>query len=209
MKGNYAELTKLSKKRQIIENSTFKGFKNLSQCTKCDLRNECKRPVHPSSGKLNIMIIGQDPGKTEDDQGKGFVGASGKLIWQYLNPKGFNRELFHVTNINKCFPSISKRSNEEQINICSNKWLHNEIIKVKPKIILAFGNSCRYFFEGVNAGIIAKSGTTSWSEKHSTFICWSIHPAATLRSDDNRIHFKNGMKNFVKLLRIFKVKKLI
>ncbi len=209
MKGNYAEFKKLAESNQIIQPSSFAGFRKLAKCDRCELRLECSRPVHPSPGKINVMIVGEAPGKVEDQKKKGFVGPAGKEIWKYLTPKGFDRELFPISNIVKCFPKQTRTPNKKQIDICSKRWLEKEIKKIRPKIILAFGNTCRSYFEGVDTGIINKSGTTSWSERHKSFICWCIHPSAILRNPHNKAYFNNGMRNFVKLLRIFKVKKVL
>jgi uracil-DNA glycosylase family 4 len=193
----------LPKHKRIVRPKIFQGFDDLSTCDKCLLRSECLRPVHPSPGKFNIMIVGEAPGKNEDEKGKGFIGTSGNLIWKFLSPKGYERELFHVSNINKCFPSQTRTPTKEQINICTENWLKYEIKKVKPRIILAFGNTNRYFFEGVRSGITSISGKTTWNEKYNTWIAWCVHPSSVLHNPDNKIHFNNGMKNFVRLLKIF------
>lgn len=202
LSGNSKELKKLAKTKRIIRPKIFQGFDDLVRCEKCLLRNECTRPVNPSPGQYNIMIAGEAPGKDENDKGKGFIGRSGELIWKYLKLKGYKRELFHISNICKCYPAESRRPSNEQIKICTDDWLKYEIKKVKPRIILAFGNTNRQFFEGINSGITSISGKTIWHEKYQAWVCYCVHPASTLHNSDNKIHFNNGMKNFVRMLKI-------
>lgn len=174
---------------------------DLFRCEECELINECSKPVPPSGGKSNVMIIGQDPGYDEDQAGQGFVGRSGKAVWKPVKKKGYDRDFFHVTNICKCYPSQSKKANPEQIKICTNLYLKKEILAVKPKIILAYGNANMLFFLNRKSGIIDMSGRTTWNELYSTWIAWCIHPAAAMHNPDNKPHYDAGMKNFFKLLR--------
>jgi uracil-DNA glycosylase family 4 len=130
------------------------------------------------------------------------VGASGKKVWKYLKPKGYIREMFHVTNMNKCYPSDSRKPNKKQIKTCGDNYLHVELKEIRPKLILAYGNTNMQYFLNRSSGIISMSGKTTWSERYGAWIAWCIHPAATLHNPDNEIHFIAGMKNFTKLLRI-------
>lgn len=181
-----------------------KALDKLRSCKLCALRNECKAPVLCSSGKYNIAIIGEAPGYEEDWESQGFVGRSGKKIWQTLKPK-YRREDFHITNINKCFPSQSRKPNSDQIQLCARRHLHVELRKLKPIVILAFGNTCLEFFTGRKSGISNMSGKIIWNEYYGTWIVFCMHPAATLHNPDNEPYFKSGIKSFKRLIRTLKV----
>ena len=200
---------KFRKNADIIKKKTFDGFNDLNRCNQCELYNQCTRPVHPSPGKYNIMIIGEAPGFWEDSHGRGFYekAKSGRKLWSYIKKSGYSREMFHVSNVVHCFPSKSKKPNNEQIKICTDLWLRKEIKKVKPIVILAFGNTSRQFFEGINTGIMSISGKTIWNEEFNCWICYCLHPAGTLYNPDNEQYFIAGMKNFIKLLRNLGLKK--
>lgn len=200
--GKTKQLKKI--KSNIIIESNFKKLKNLPSCDKCELRNECKRPVLPSPGKYNIIIDGEAPGPKEDKYGRGFYenAPAGKLLWTKIKSKGYKRELFHVTNCCKCYPSKTRTPDKKHIDICTKLWLEKEIEIIKPKIILAFGNTNRYFFEGIRSGITSLSDKTIWSEKYNCWIAWCIHPAAVSRNPNNKEYFNKGMRNFFRLLRI-------
>lgn len=185
------------------------NHKNLLGCKLCSLHKECCGPVEPSSGRFNVAIVGEAPGKQEDEKRMGFIGKSGDKIWQYLKKHGYTREAFFVTNVNKCYPSESKKPNPQQIVTCGSNYLEQELQTIKPIVILAFGNTCLQFFENQKSGIMGKSGSVKWNEKYGAWIVWCLHPAASLYNADNEVYFKNGMKKFVAILKAFSLKNKI
>lgn len=193
-----AESSALKKVRGIARKRSFQGHKDLLRCNFCELREQCKRPVPPSPGIYNIAIIGEAPGKDEDREGKGFVGRSGQDLWKAIK---IPRKYFHVTNVNKCYPSLTRKPNKEQIALCG-PYLQKELLAIKPCLILVFGNTGLQYFEGKSSGIMSISGSTKWSEFFGCWIAYCMHPAATLHNPDNMQYFKAGIKNFRRLVRI-------
>ena len=199
LQGDLKELQKLNKK--TIRVRRFKGYDDdLSSCTKCELINECTSPVPPSSGRYNVVIIGEAPGFEEDRDRIGFVGKSGQTLWKLL---GLDRTLFHITNICKCFPSKTRTPKVKNIQECSH-WIDKELQSIKPALILAFGNTSLYYFEGVKTGITNYNATTRWSEKYGCWICYCLHPAAMLHNPENKAKFSSGIKNFKKTFEVLK-----
>jgi uracil-DNA glycosylase len=168
------------------------------RCNKCELRQECKAPVNPSIGRYNIMIVGEAPGRTEDEVGIGFVGSAGKdILWPRLGVYGITPEMVHLTNVVKCYPQITKTPTKDQIGVCGTH-LTNEITNLKPIIILAFGNTGVKFFREEDGGITKLNGTTEWSDRFECWICWCIHPASVLyQRSKNKELFEDGISNFV------------
>jgi uracil-DNA glycosylase family 4 len=180
----------LAKKRRYTNDK-------LLDCNDCSLREECSKPVMPSRGIYNIMIIGEAPGRDEDKNGKGFVGSSGNILWSNIKRHGFKRKHFTVTNVVKCYPSKTKTPTKRHINKCS-RWLDEEIENIKPFLILSFGNTGLKYFKNEESGIMAKNGTTEWSNKYGCWICWCIHPASVIYHRENEELFKIGIDNFIK-----------
>jgi DNA polymerase len=146
---------------------------------------------------IYLDVVGEAPGEREDEQGKGLVGRSGDLTWETLAKHDLQREDFHVTNSGKCYPSISKTPNKEQLEACRS-WLVEELTQLKPVLILAFGNIGMQTFTGVGKGITAMNGKTTWCEEFSCWICWCVHPAAVLRNPAHKVLFEEGIENFSK-----------
>lgn len=203
VRGDPKALIGLKNKKGVIHKVKFKRHKNLLSCTSCNLKNECTAPVHPSSGIWNIAIVGEAPGSEEDKHGRGFYeeAPAAKVLWSSLGKK-YPRKLFHISNVNKCFPRESRKPSKEQIKICGKKYLHKELKKVKPILILAFGNTSRFYFTGETSGILNISGKTEWNEEYSSWVVWCVHPAAILHNPDNKPYYLAGIKQFKKMIRI-------
>jgi DNA polymerase-3 subunit alpha len=168
---------------------------DLPNCTACELHKECSKPVMPSLGQMNMMIVGEAPGRDEDRLGQGFVGDSGNGLWKRLEPYGLTRELFHVTNVNKCWPSTTRTPKNQHVKSCS-KFLLKEIEIVRPFIILSFGNTGLRFFKDQESGIMAASGACEWHDRFGCWIVYSVHPAAALYSPENKEYVDRGITAF-------------
>lgn len=176
--------------------SSYEAPSELVRCELCELRQECRKPVLPSPGRYNVMIIGEAPGKEEDRQGVGFVGDAGeKILWKELASIRLSREMFHVTNAVKCFPSKTRTPSKKHITRCS-EWLFDEVARVKPFLVLAFGNTNLYALKGEESGIMNLNGTTEWNDKIGAWVCWCIHPASVLYHRENIELFRDGLANF-------------
>lgn len=168
----------------------------LIHCKDCELRSEARQPVLPSRGIYNVMIIGEAPGRNEDEQGMGFIGKSGDLLWSELEKHGMSRRQFHITNTCKCYPGNIRTPKPNHISACS-KWIDAEIKNTGSKLCLALGNIALKYFKGEDGGIMKICGTTEWIESKGVYVCWGLHPSAVLRNPDNKFLFQEGIKNFI------------
>lgn len=153
---------------------------------------EIGREVQPD-GSLSskIAIVGEAPGATEIALGKGFMGMSGKLLWDIIGSYGISRDDCYVTNVIKFRPIND--SLEEVIKFkgsrvtTSNLYtsyaerVYEEIGKFTGNVIVAIGNVSLYTLTG-------KVGITKWRGSILPYIrdprkkvIPIIHPAAALR----------------------------
>jgi DNA polymerase-3 subunit alpha len=174
---------------------------NTIHCRDCMLRGEAKRPVLSSYGIYNIPVIGEAPGRDEDEEGKGFIGKAGDLLWKEFWKYRLTRRQFHICNVCRCYPGSVRTPKPEHIIACA-KWLDDEIKQLNAKICLALGNTPLKYFRGDDGGIMKLSGTTEWNEAKQIWICWSLHPSAVLRNPTNRPIFEEGIKNFADKLQL-------
>lgn len=168
------------------------GFKD---CYDCSLGKECEYgPVLPSIGKYNIMLVGEAPDSEEDEEGQGFVGKAGQLLWKELAKYNLGREQFYCSNVCKCFPRLSKTPDKNQIITCG-KWLQQEISIVQPCLILAFGNIGLKGFGNISR-ITLENGKVEWNESLHCWIAWCMHPSSILHNPSNQRLFEDGIKSF-------------
>ena len=108
-------------------------------CTKCELQYSRKLAV-PGEGPANadIMFIGEGPGFHENEQGRPFVGAAGKLLDDLLAKINMKRSDVFITNIVKCRPPGNRDPQPDEIQSCSD-YLDRQIEAIKPKVIVTLG----------------------------------------------------------------------
>ena len=114
---------------------------SIINCKKCKLCSTRKNIVIGTGNKkAEIMFIGEGPGADEDEQGIPFVGKAGQLMNKALQGIGLNREDIYITNIVKCRPPQNRVPEEEEAQACLN-YLRNQVILVRPRIIVLLGST--------------------------------------------------------------------
>ena len=90
------------------------------------------------SSEAEVMFVGEAPGKKEDQQGKPFVGASGKLLDELLFSIAMKREDVYITNIVKYRPPNNRDPLDSEKK---DFWpyLLKQIAIIQPKIIVTLG----------------------------------------------------------------------
>jgi DNA polymerase len=84
------------------------------------------------------MLIGEAPGEVEDETGRPFVGAAGKLLNSLLQDIGVDRSSLYITNVVKCRPPNNRDPTDEEINAC-RPYLIRQIAVVRPRRIVTLG----------------------------------------------------------------------
>src|SRR5690349_7578187 len=160
------------------EEQLEKLARQIVVCTKCELHRSRKNAV-PGEGPTHaeIMLIGEGPGAREDEQGRPFVGASGKFLDQLLEQAGVTRSDVWITNVVKCRPTGNRDPLPDEIETCTSNYLQHQIRIVNPSIIVTLGRfSMGLFFKG--AKITQIHGQMRKVEDR--FVIAMYHPAAAL-----------------------------
>jgi uracil-DNA glycosylase family 4 len=85
-----------------------------------------------------VVFIGEAPGKSEDLEGKPFVGASGKLLTEMLESINLSREDVYITNIVKYRPPNNRDPlpNEKQAFL---PYLQAQLAVIEPDLVVTLG----------------------------------------------------------------------
>lgn len=159
----------------------------VKQCKKCKLCQNRTNVVFGTGNKeADLMFIGEGPGADEDMQGIPFVGKAGKLMNMAFEAIGLDREEVYIANIVKCRPPSNRNPEDDEANACLN-YLRNQVILVKPKIIVLLGSVALKNILGKEYGITASRG--KWVEKKGILYMPTWHPAALLRDETKKIDF--------------------
>lgn len=91
----------------------------------------------PTGSKTPLVyFLGEAPGKTEDEKGKQFVGASGKVV-RFRIPQEWDEHI-RWSNSARCRPPDNRTPTDVELNCCA-PFLERDIAATKPKAIFGFG----------------------------------------------------------------------
>jgi uracil-DNA glycosylase len=151
-------------------------------CTKCLLHQGRTQTVFGSgSDSADWMLIGEAPGAEEDRQGKPFVGRAGKLLNSMLHAIGLDREQVFIANILKCRPPNNRDPSAAEVSCCE-AYLRQQIIYIKPKIILALGRIAAQNLLKTDTPIGRMRGKVYQYSDLGIPLVVTYHPAYLLRS---------------------------
>lgn len=175
---------------------TWEELENsIINCNKCKLCKTRKNIVFGTGNKnADIMFIGEGPGADEDMQGEPFVGRAGKLMNMAFGVVGIKREEVYIANIVKCRPPANRNPEDDEEFACLN-YLRNQVMLVKPKIIVLLGSVALKNILGKEYGITASRG--KWIEKKGIRYMPTWHPAALLRDETKKVDFINDLKKVI------------
>lgn len=133
----------------------------------------------PGEGNPNaeLMLVGEAPGASEDEQGRPFVGRAGKLLDEVLEAAGLAREDVYITNVVKARPPKNRdpRAGEVAHHL---PWLEAELALVQPRLVIPLGRHALAHFSD-RAKISDVHGTELTERGRALFPLY--HPAAALR----------------------------
>jgi uracil-DNA glycosylase len=135
-------------------------------CRRCELWEHATQAV-PGEGATNasIMLVGEQPGDSEDREGHPFVGPAARLLDTLLERAAISRATVFVTNA------------------ACNIWLAAEIATHKPRVIVALGATALRALSGAASCIAALRGKP-FKHASGAAVVATYHPSAILRADE-------------------------
>lgn len=164
----------------------------IKDCNKCKLCSGRNNIVFGTGNKnADIMFIGEGPGADEDIQGEPFVGKAGQLMNKAFDALEIKREEVYIANIVKCRPPQNRNPEADEAKVCMD-YLRNQVLLIKPKIIVLLGNVALKNILGEEYGITNSRG--KWIEKKGIWYMPTFHPAALLRDESKKLDFWRDLK---------------
>jgi DNA polymerase len=164
---------------------TYKNLDQLvshcRQCQRCELaQTRTQVVVSRGNPQADVMVIGEAPGQSEDEQGLPFVGKSGQLLDKILASVELSpEEDVYISNIVKCRPPQNRNPSTKEITTCK-PYLLEQISLVNPKIILFTGATALKGLTGEKKGISKIRG--QWLKWEGYWAMAIFHPAYLLRN---------------------------
>ena len=191
----------------LPERKTLPNLRQAAQdCKGCDLWKRATQTVFGEGSRgAEVMLVGEQPGDQEDQQGRPFVGPAGKLLDRALEAAGIDRDDVYVTNAVKHFKweprgkrRIHKKPNGMEIAAC-RPWFDEEVRIVKPKVVVCMGATAAQARLGRNFKVTQERGKLILRD--GTLFVPTVHPSSILRAPDDESR-RSEMARFVEDLRV-------
>ena len=166
--------------REIYMNDAWETLYNdCACCNACALaltRTSCV--FGAGSKSADLLFVGEAPGDNEDKTGTPFVGRAGKLLNEYLDAVGIERESVYIANILKCRPPKNRDPLPSEEDACID-FLHRQIALLQPKLIVCLGRVSAKRLISKSFKISQEHG--AWFDYNGVPITAVYHPALLLR----------------------------
>lgn len=191
-------------------------------CQCCHLYQEATKQCMPSGAESPLIyIIGEAPGKEEDEAGVPFIGRSGQLLREVLAAEGLSDDQVRIFNIVRCIPrngSGVRAPSDEEKESC-HTYLYADIVKHRPKVLLTLGGSSSSYllkdkFSTITKtrGVLHKDINISYqwfgqAQQCTTAIIASFHPSYLLRNG-RKPELMDKFQNDIRLAKNYALGKL-
>lgn len=175
-------------------------------CRGCGLYKDATQTVFGhGKGAAPMMLVGEQPGDQEDQQGLPFVGPAGGLLQRALGDADVDVGLTYQTNAVKHFKfsragkrRIHQKPGRIEVVACQ-PWLIAEIEALRPKVIVCLGATAAQSLLGSTFRVTAHRGehlrlpvTLGITMESEPLVTATVHPSALLRdrSEYRREHYE-------------------
>jgi probable DNA metabolism protein len=159
-------------------------------CKGCDLYCNATQTVFGEGPEdAELVMVGEQPGDSEDLEGRPFVGPAGRLLDEVMERVGLPRDVVYVTNAVKHFKfdlkgkrRIHAKPSAREVSAC-RPWLEAELAIIKPKMLVCLGSTAAQSLLGRDFRVTRSRGElikTEWAP----WAMATIHPSALLRIPD-------------------------
>lgn len=152
----------------------------VQACTACRL---CEGRTHAVPGEgpatARLVVVGEGPGRTEDETGRPFVGQAGDLLTKILAAIDLPRTQVFICNVTKCRPPENRTPLFDEVRACV-PYLFRQIELVRPAVILAMGATAAQTLLDTKQSLGALRNRMH--RFRGTPVIVTYHPAALLRN---------------------------
>lgn len=169
------------------------------RCGGCGLSQTRSHVVFgDGSETAEVLLVGEGPGQSEDEQGVPFVGKAGRLLDDMLEMIGLDRASVYIANTVKCRPPQNRDPLNVELAACRG-WLDRQIALLRPKILVCLGRIAAKELIREDFRITAEHG--QWFERDGMALMATFHPSALLRDPAKRPDAFQDMKGLQEKVR--------
>lgn len=163
----------------------------IAECRRCPIGcNGTRAVMGEGPAHADLMIVGEQPGDVEEQEGRPFVGPAGALLRSHLEHASIDDSKLYVTNAVKHFKfeargkrRLHQSPTAREIDIC-RWWVDGERMLVRPRLVLALGASAARGMLGRTVSVQKARGQPL--RLHDGAELWiTSHPSYLLRLKDD------------------------
>ncbi|MEL6292338.1 MAG: uracil-DNA glycosylase [Pseudomonadota bacterium] len=149
----------------------------------CPLKRTAKNLCfYRGQDQARLMLIGEGPGRDEDQTGQPFVGRAGQLLDRMLAAIGQSDATTHITNVVYWRPPGNRTPTDFEVAVC-RPFLERQVSMVDPDIIVLLGGAAAKTMLETTTGITKVRG--KWQDREiggrKRAVVATLHPAYLLR----------------------------
>ena len=161
------------------------------ECRACPLWEPATQTVFGEGPEhARIVLLGEQPGDTEDLNGRPFTGPAGQLLDRALAELGIDRARCYLTNAVKHFrferrgkQRLHRNPEAAHVEAC-RPWLARELEAVQPEVVVCLGATAALSLFGRGFRLMDERG--QWRTlRNGTRAFATVHPAWVLRQRDD------------------------
>ena len=170
----------------------------VQDCRGCELYRDATQAVMGrGQERARLVLLGEQPGDREDQQGEPFVGPAGRVLDRALDDAGIDPEDVYRTNVVKHFRWRSTRGKQRihrspsQLHVAAcGPWLVAEFSVLRPIGVVLLGGTAGKAVYGSSFRVgKARGRLTDWPERFDVanppdWVIATTHPSAALRAED-------------------------
>lgn len=151
----------------------------------CEMKKGARTTVFADGNpKARVLILGEAPGREEDQEGLPFVGPAGQLLDRMFEAIGLSRQspdpatALYITNVMPWRPPQNREPEPDEIAMM-RPFVERHIALVDPEVIITMGNTpCLCLLN--QKGILRLRG--NWTQSFGKPVLPMTHPAYLLRN---------------------------
>ncbi len=171
---------------------------DLGDCQRCGLGASRHKLVYGvGNPNARLVLVGEAPGREEDQKGEPFVGEAGRLLDRILQAMGMRRDDVYICNVLKCRPPDNRDPQPDEVATCE-AFLIRQIAAIKPQVIIGLGRFAVHSLLKSKVPISRIRG--EWQSYHGTPLMPTYHPAYLLRNPEGKRDVWEDMKAVLRRL---------
>lgn len=191
----------------------------VQTCRGCALHENATQAVFgEGSDRARVLLVGEQPGDSEDVEGHPFVGPAGRTLDRAFRETGLRRDDVYLTNVVKHFKfvpaergkrRIHKKPDVSEVRACT-PWLTAELRLVRPELVVCLGATAAKALLGESFRVTQQRGVLldfpegfELGERAPDSVLATVHPSSVLRAQDREaayVDFRNDLRTVVDAL---------